>query len=226
MPRLLVHVEGQTEESFVNNVLRPHLVGGFGYTDVSARLVGNARQRPRRGGGREWSGVRREIIRHLREDFQAVSTTLVDFYRLPHSWPGRSLAGGMPFEYKARTVQEAIKTDIAANLGDPSKQRFLPYVVMHEYEGLLFSDPTGFAEAIGRRELADSFQSIRNDFRTPEEINDSVTTAPSKRVLSLFPGYQKPLIGTIAAQRIGLAVIRKECPYFSGWVQQLESWSA
>ncbi len=58
MSRLLIHVEGETEEAFVNEVLASHLFG-FGYTKVSARLVGNARQRDRRGGIRAWSAVRR-----------------------------------------------------------------------------------------------------------------------------------------------------------------------
>ena len=44
MTQLLVHVEGQTEETFVNEVLAPHL-HGFGLASVSARLFGNARQR-------------------------------------------------------------------------------------------------------------------------------------------------------------------------------------
>src|SRR5256885_1583241 len=49
MARLLIHVEGETEETFVNEVLAPHLLS-FGYESVSARLIGNARQRDRRGG--------------------------------------------------------------------------------------------------------------------------------------------------------------------------------
>jgi hypothetical protein len=49
MPRLLVHVEGQTEETFVNDVLCEHLTRS-GYSSVSARLVGNPRLRSRRGG--------------------------------------------------------------------------------------------------------------------------------------------------------------------------------
>ena len=56
MTRLLVHVEGQTEETFVNEVLSEHLILR-GYTSVSARLVGNARQRERRGGIKAWSAV-------------------------------------------------------------------------------------------------------------------------------------------------------------------------
>ena len=38
MARLLIHVEGQTEETFVNEVLGPHLYRQ-GYTKVGARLL-------------------------------------------------------------------------------------------------------------------------------------------------------------------------------------------
>ena len=203
MPRLLVHVEGETEESFVNGVLRPHLVSGFGYTVVSARLLGNPRQRSKRGGVRSWKGVRREIVAHLHEDAETISTTMVDFYGMPqtdpHDWPGRAQANGMPFERKAEVVEEALALDVAAVAGGP-QERFLPFVVMYEYEGLLFSDPNRFAEAVGRKDLTAEFQAIRNRFSTPEEINDSPATAPSKRVESLVPRYQKPLMGTLAAQ--------------------------
>ena len=167
MPRLLVHVEGPTEESFVNNVLRPHLVSDFGYADVSARLLGNARQRLRRGGIGGWNTARRDIVRHLREDSGAISTTMVDFYGMPQigdrAWPGRDRANGMPFAQKAQVVQVEIARDVAAEV-DGAQDRFLAYVVMHEYEGLLFSDPGAFAEAIGSRELADRFQAVRDQF--------------------------------------------------------------
>ena len=154
---------------------------------------------------------------------------MVDFYGMPQTpddaWPGRVQANGEPFERKAEIVQEEIARDVVTEVGG-SQDRFLPYVVMHEYEGLLFSDPDRFAEAIGRRDLAGNFRMIRSAFRTPEEINDSPVTAPSKRVEALVPGYQKPLMGTIAAQQIGLAAIREECPYFNRWVQALEAWGA
>ena len=38
MTRLLIHVEGETEETFVREVLRPHLCNN-GYLAVSARLL-------------------------------------------------------------------------------------------------------------------------------------------------------------------------------------------
>ena len=93
---------------------------------------------------------------------------------------------------------------------------------MHEFEGLLFSDPDRFARGIGRRDLTSDFQEIRDEFQSPEEINDSPDTAPSKRVRYLFEGYEKPLMGVLAVEAIGLDAIRAECPLFSGWIRKLE----
>jgi hypothetical protein len=56
----MMMLEGETEETFVNEVLSPHLYR-FGYQKISARLVGNARMRHRRGGIRAWPSVRQDI---------------------------------------------------------------------------------------------------------------------------------------------------------------------
>ena len=120
-------------------------------------------------------------------------------------------------------IGDAIKEDICTELGDDfDRRRFIPYIAMHEFEGMLFSDPIRFAQSIGKSELSASFQEIRNQFDTPEEINDSPLTAPSKRIGALFPGYQKPLMGQLASTDIGLDVIRRECPIFGTWIDQLE----
>jgi len=94
---------------------------------------------------------------------------------------------------------------------------------MHEFEGLLFSDCTAFSRGISRPELEPEFRRIRDQFVTPEEIDDALVTAPSKRVEALVPEYEKPLFGVLAVLEIGLAAIRAECPHFDGWVKQLES---
>ncbi len=171
MARMLVHVEGQTEEVFVNNVLAPHLCG-VGYTSVSARLVGNARQRRHRGGIRSWDAVRRDILTHLQSDQATFATTMVDYYGLPHTWPGREEAGRgarLSSRDRARTVERAIVLDIGMATGDTS--RLVPHVVMHEFEGLLFSDPDRFARSLGRPDLVPEFRAIRQEFETPEDIN-------------------------------------------------------
>jgi Domain of unknown function (DUF4276) len=154
MARLLIHVEGQTEEDFVNEVLRDHLVAR-GYHAVNARIVGNARLRQRRGGIRSWPTVRRDIINHLKEDADCVATTMVDYYGLPKvgdaAWPGRGTATGLKVTTKASCVEEAMLDSLAGEMGSGfNRQRFIPFVVVHEFEGLLFSDCGAFSRAIGR----------------------------------------------------------------------------
>ena len=226
MTRLLIHVEGQTEETFVNRVLAPHLYR-CGYESVSARLIGNARLRHRRGGIKPWSSVRRDILSHLREDTEGLSTTMVDYYGMPETgtkaWPGRAAAADLAFDQKALAVGNAIMADIYSELGDDfDRSRFIPYIMMHEFEGLLFSDPSRFAQGIGRADLSTGFEEIRDQFATPEEINDSPLTAPSSRIRTLAPGYDKHLMGTLAVIEIGLEVIRRECPIFRHWIERLE----
>src|SRR5688572_14370992 len=106
MSRLLVHVEGETEETFTKELLRPYLLDK-GYTNVSARLIGNARLRVRRGGIRGWGEVKKDIIRHLKEDQGCIATTMIDYYGLPKTgpkeWPGRASAATKPHLEKAAT---------------------------------------------------------------------------------------------------------------------------
>jgi hypothetical protein len=224
MMRLLVHVEGQTEETFSNDLLRDHLTR-CGYGAVSARLIGNRRLRGNRGGIRSWQAVRKDILRHFKEDASAIATTMVDYYALPHDWPGRAEAPSMnSSSEKAKHVEAALLVDIVGELGPRFDQRrFVPHVMMHEFEALLFSDPDRFAQGVGKPALAKDFLAIRQSFESPEDINDSADTAPSKRIENLFPGYEKPLFGVIAALEIGLPTIRQQCPHFNGWLERLEA---
>jgi hypothetical protein len=166
----------------------------------------------------------------MQHDASVVVTTMVDYYGLPgngdpaRAWPGRAAAGSLPFALKAAHVQQAVAADIGAAMGGSwNAQRFIPFVMMHEFESLLFSDCVRFASGIGRSDLYVSLQQIRDAFSSPEEINDSPLTHPSQRIVDLMPGYQKPLFGILAALEIGFDSIRSACPHFEQWVRQLES---
>jgi uncharacterized protein DUF4276 len=117
-----------------------------------------------------------------------------------------------------------VEAAILENLSvDIDCRQFVPFVLVHEFEGLLFSDCRAFADSIGRPDMAASFQEIRDAFDTPEHIDDSPVTAPSKRVERLVPTYQKPLFGNLAALEIGLDKIRAECPHLAAWLTRLET---
>lgn len=219
-------VEGQTEETFVREVLRPHLLA-HGHIAVDARLMGNARQRSGRGGVRRWPSRKRDLLRHLAQDRGAILGMMVDYYGMPQSddggWPGRATASELPLARRGAVVEKAITREIEDAMGRSfDARRFLPCVVMHEFEGLLFSDCDALARSLAKPDLAPRFQAIRDQFQTPEEINDSPETAPSKRVEQLVAGYSKPLLGTLAALEVGLATMTRECQHFGAWVKRLE----
>ena len=216
----------ETEEVFVNELLTRRLLD-CGYERVGARLLGNARQRDRRGGIRGWTTVRRDIIRHLFEDRGCIATTMVNYYGLPASgdkaWPGRASATLLPPTAKGPHVEAALLDDVATEMGGTfDRRRVVPFVVMHEFEGLLFSDCGDFARGVGKPGLASPLQAVRDQFATPEHINDSASTAPSRRVEAIIPGYVKPLLGNLAALEIGLDKIQAACPHFSAWIVELK----
>ncbi len=229
MLRLLILVEGETEETFVNEVLARYWLPR-GFSRVDARITGNARLRSKRGGVRGWPEVRSEILRHLRSDDRIYMTTLVDYYGMPgdqrkaNSWPGRYEAAVLPFRDKGNHVASALLAEIDKELRDT--RRFIPFVVMHEFEAVLFSDCEKFAAAIGRTDLRVELLGIRAAFSSPEEINDSPDTHPSQRIIDLIPEYRKPIHGNVAAIEIGLETICRECAHFRQWITRLESLSA
>ena len=227
MTRLKVYVEGQTEKNFVDEILLPHLVDRLGYEYVSASFLGDRGDRRNEGGILPWEGrgkkVRPDILTSLKQDPEVIVTTMVDYYRLI-KWPGLTDArsGQKSSCERASIIEKALSDDISSALPNLDPRRFVPYVVMHEFEGLLFSDPDRFAQSIGQPELSGKFRAIRDEFPTPEDIDDSPETHPSQQICALFPRYQKRLMGVDAAREIGLDVIRNECPVFGRWLEKLE----
>ncbi len=153
---------------------------------------------------------------------------MVDYYGMPQegqaAWPGRTGARTRESSQRSQTVEAAIAADVGREMGTSfDLRRFIPYVVMHEFEALLFSDCDGFARGVVRPDLAPSFQAIVDHCGTPEEIDDSPDSAPSKRIEEILPAYQKPLHGNLAALEIGLCAMRSACPGFRRWLERLEN---
>lgn len=219
MIRVHVICEGQTEEMFVNEVL----VQWFHAKNIY--LVPSLIGKPgHKGGNFRFERLLTDVGNRLLGDRQAWCTTFFDFYGLPDDFPGKAEArtkGSM--DAKADCLLEAMREQLQAKLGEDAMRRFIPYIQMYEFEGLLFSNPERLANGIGQPDLAPSFWKIRNQFVSPESINDSPQTAPGKRIKGLYDRYEKPLDGSLAAMEIGLAEIRRECVRFDAWLGQIEA---
>jgi hypothetical protein len=217
--RVYVIVEGQTEESFVSKILAPTLWPRQVY--VNPIILGSPGHK---GGNPKYVRVKKDVVKQLKQDRTAYCSTMLDFYGLGGDFPGMPLPGNLQNLDKVRRIEHAVKEDIVGELPDLRPDiRFLPYLQLHEYEGLLFSDPAAFATGIGQAHLTQQFQTIRAGCDTPEDINDDPNTAPSKRVLRAYPAYRKPLDGTLAAQAVGIERMRQECLHFRGWLEQLQA---
>ncbi|MCU1751852.1 DUF4276 family protein [Pseudomonas sp. 6D_7.1_Bac1] len=219
MIRVHIICEGQTEEMFINEVLAQafHHLGIY----LMPALIGKPGHK---GGNFRFERLLTDLEKRLLGDRQAYCTTFFDFYGLPEEFPGKvEAASKSTMDEKADCLLEAMMDKLRKKLGDDAMRRFIPYVQMYEFEGLLFSCPKRLAMGINQPTLEDKFLHIRNEFDTPEAINNSTVTAPSKRILKLYDGYEKPLHGSLAAIEIGLPTIRAECIRFDSWLKHIET---
>jgi hypothetical protein len=219
MIRLYVVVEGATEEGFARAVLYPHLL------DRGVCLCTPRIGKPGHKGGRvNYARAKKDILLLLKQDRNAYCTTLFDFYGLGEGFPRRAVPVNASVDQKAKSVEDPFHKDITTEMGHMfDVRRFIPYLQMHEFEGLLFSDVTVLAAKVGRPDLLTGLEAVRGEFRNPEEIDDGPTSAPSKRIQSLVPNYDKVFHGSLAARGIGLTRMRQECPRFSAWISRLEA---
>lgn len=216
MTRVHIICEGQTEEMFVAEVLAPEFV----HLDIYLlpALVGKPGHK---GGNLKFEHLLTDVRARL-GDSSAFCTTFFDFYGLPSNFSGKEQALQHPsITKKAACIKEALTASLATKLDASGLRRFIPYVQMYEFEGLLFSAPEKLAQACENPGLIPSLIAIRQQFPTPEDINNSPHSAPSKRILQLQPGYDKPLHAAIAALDTGLDVIRRECGLFNQWLNEI-----
>jgi len=219
MIRVHVICEGQTEEMFINELLLPVFLAK-GILLVPA-LVGKPGHK---GGNFKFDRLQADVKNRLLGERAAYCTTFFDYYGLPQSFPGKNSQNTqVDIRTKAATVQDAMTVELTRLIGNDAMRRFIPFVQMYEFEALLFSDPDAFARGVDREYLSQSLTDIAEQFDSPEHINNSPQTAPSKRIEKLIRGYEKPLMGTLAALEVGLDIMRQKCELFDNWLKQLES---
>lgn len=222
VPMRLVFVvcEGQTEETFVRDVLAPafyprlNLIGQIIETSPGHK-----------GGALSYQRVQRHLRNTLRQTSAPFVTTLFDLYRLDNEFPGYADAAGKPLEQRLRFLNERFHENVVAVAGCRPEQ-FLPYIQPYEFEALLFSDvPTLVGLETRWTSAEPKLQAVRDGAETPEHINDGPATKPAAHLERHLtqPSYRKTLHGPTAALLIGLAKIEQQCHYFSAWLDSLRA---
>jgi hypothetical protein len=218
MRRGFIYVEGQTEETFVRDVLAPDLASrlNMALTPVLAKTKHTQAGTTFKGGISSYSQVKKQIRQLLRDSNVVLVTTMIDYYGLPNDFPGQdTLPAGTPYD-RVRHLEDAFKNDI----GDP---RFLPFLVLHEFEALVLAGLDHLPSVLPgcAQQVSQLTQDI--DGLSPEEINEGSTTHPSARIRQHLPSYQKHLHGPRVVQKVGLGTLRQKCPHFDQWLSRLES---
>lgn len=219
MKRVLILAEGQTEKRFVTDVLAPHLEPRGVVVIPKIVVTGKTFDGTQfQGGIRTFAQVQSSLRPLFNDSAAAMFTTLIDFYGLPTDFPGWKAVQAGSAQKRVRQLEAAL----AAHFDNP---RFRPFLMLHEYEAMVFVQPKTVAQVLNRPELEEDLREIRAEFLNPEDINNDRATAPSKRLLALHPAYRKRQHGVEIVRAVGLEKIRAVCPHFNGWLEALESLS-
>lgn len=213
MKRIIIVVEGQTEQEFVTQCLAPYMLTRYGILSVTARLVGKPGHK---GGDVRFSRLKMDLTILLREPNVVVST-FIDFFKLANDFPD---SADCQKHIRSEDRISCIEQRLEKAINSPA---FIPYIQRHEFEALLFASEKGFKKyfkATTCSKLAD----VISDFPNPEDINN--TDPPSYRLLQIVEQYEgasydKVNFGNILALETGVETMLTTCPRFARWVEKL-----
>lgn len=214
MKRIIIIGEGQTEQVFCQKVLQPY----FNQMDI---FIETPTIKKSGGGIVSWPALKRQIENHLL-DKEVIVTSLLDYYGIEpkHLFPKWTESLTIPNKNdRLDFLKQAMLEDISPN----ARHRFIPYLQLHEFEGLLFCSQEIFDDFYEKNEFKDYAYLVEtlNRYENPEMINDGKETIPSQRLARIFVSYSKKTKGTELALLLGLSIIRDKCPRFNAWIDQL-----
>lgn len=211
MKRFIIIVEGQTEAEFFNEVVtKKYLIGKGIYNPVTPIIIQTSKGH--KGGFVNFEHLRNDVQRHLKSDDKELRvSTFVDFFRCPSNFPGSS---DPIYDQSHLARVKHMENCFAEMIGD---KRFVPYIQLHEFEALLFASNNGF-ETYYSEEISQQTNSIIQQFQNPEDINTTPQGAPSKRLLSIYPKYEKVIDGNLCALEVGVSAMVEKCPRFASWL--------
>ena len=213
MKNVVIYCEGQTEESFVNAVLYPYFSNMGIYVTPIIHKTKRTPTKSYKGGVIDYKPIKDEL-RILCKNPNVFVTTMFDYYGMPTNTPAIDHTDTDLYK-RIEYIEQAITNDIACN-------NLSFNLLVHEFEGLLFSDTQAFS-TIANDKAVEKLQAMRATAETPEHINNSVKTAPSKRIESVISDYTKVRQGIIVAKNIGINKMLSECKHFADWIDKIKN---
>ncbi|MEC3981074.1 DUF4276 family protein [Amycolatopsis sp. H20-H5] len=213
--RLHLLVEGQTEATVVRETMLDHFQAE-GWLVTWSMIRTQRSTGAHRGGVSSWAKIHRDVKELLGGKNLHVLTTLFDYYGFPEDAPGMPTRPAGSAHDQVAHVEQAL----AATVGD---RRFLPHLVLHELETWVFAAADQLAELRGEPELANRLKADCLAAGGAELVNNGPKTAPSKRLTSYCGDYLKTVDGPLAINDLGIKALKKQCPHFAAWLDELSS---
>jgi len=215
MKRIIMICEGQTEQAVANTML----VHFFGNKNI---ILNTPLIKASKGGIVKWETLKKEIENYLKNEKETFVTTFIDYYGVhsKYAFPKWDEAHKIADKHKCLdALEKAMKEDI----DNQYQYRFIPYLQLHEFEGLLFNDIKVFYEQIPPNDIVgeEELKTIFAEYDNPEMINDKRETSPSHRLQRIIRGYNKVVYGDILAEAIGIERMREKSPRFNNWISKL-----
>lgn len=222
MKKLVFIVEGDSENEFVNRLIRPYLASkGIPDYHIKSIIITMG------GGGHGFNNIEhfKNTVRPVlhRED-QPVITSFIDHYRLnsERKLPGyEECIRESDIERKLAKMEEKLQEAVQSIR---PYRFFIPYIQRHEFETLLFANPEGGFDLEDDR-IKQEIVALCGSFASIEDINCTPEGAPSVRLGAIYAKYKKKYNkGADAVDIAELTTMEKileKCPRFKNWIDRL-----
>ncbi len=219
MKKVLVLVEGQSEEWFVKNILNQNFNKKNIFLIPTILTTKRVLSGPNyKGGVSTYGKIKRELLRLFNDSSATIVTTMLDYYRIPADFPGFNEKPSGDCYQRVKFLEDKFYLDI-------DRRNFIPYLQLHEYEALILSQIGKFEKVFPEKnEKIEMLRKLNASYKSPEEINENPQTAISKRIKEIFPEYEKILHGQLILIDAHLNEIRSKCPHFDSWLKKIENW--
>ena len=214
MKMIYILCEGQTEEAFINEVLCPYFANLMIFINPIICTTKRTTAKKFKGGVSYYNKIKNELVILCKQHKNEIVTTMFDYYAMPSNTPNIACSE-VDIYKRMELIEEAINKDIGLS-------NCFFNLMLHEFEGMLFSSPDAFIK-ITDQKTVEKIQKIRDEAISPEHINNSPATAPSKRLEALIPNYAKVKNGALLSKNIGIDTLLRECKHFADWVEKIRN---
>ena len=163
MKNVYIYCEGQTEETFINNVLSPYFANMSIWVKPIVCTTKRTPEKKYRGGVSDYDKIKRELTLICKQHHNEIVTTMFDYYAMPGNTPMIDCTDTDIYS-RIEKIENAINQDV----GLPNCHFNFS---LHEFEGLLFSNPNSFG-LIADDSVVAKIQEMRDSAPSPEHINN------------------------------------------------------